>query len=171
MENTTIWYKVSDFIKALPSLIMDTFFWLLFSFGIIFVNIFIIMGMKSISFNKVIERFDIALCILTTVVCFLVGIIYLMYLSEKKRRFVFAWSIVFAAIAACLSIILMIQIELNTSFFKKGYVKTGLYITFIFSIILALISKYDETNMRDRTYGAESREIDEITIGGKEFKL
>jgi hypothetical protein len=171
MEKVSIWNRLWDFLKALPALIIDTFVWLLLSFGVILMNIFIIMGMNSQSFITVVERLDITLCILTTIVCFLAGIIYMMYSNEKKRKYVFSFSISFAFLAAALSIVSMIQIEIENSFFSKTYLKFGMYTALIFSILLALISKYDETNIKDRDYGRKSREIGTVTIDGENFKL
>lgn len=171
MVNFSIWQRLCDFFKSLPTLIMDTIVWLILSFGVIFMNIFIIMGMNSLTFNKVIERLDITLCILTTIVCFLAGIIYSMYSNEKKRKYIFGLSIIFAFIAAALSIVSMIQMEIKDSIFNTTYLKYGMYITLIFSVLLALISKYDEAGLKDRDYGRKSREIDTVSVEGKKFKL
>ncbi|AIW84348.1 putative membrane protein [Bacillus mycoides] len=151
---------------------METFFWLLLSFGLIPINIFIIRGIQSQSLNTALERADITLCILTTIVCFLAGIIYSMYSNERKRKYVFGFSIIFMLIASCLSIILMIENEIkNHLAFNDGFIKYGMYVTFGFTVLLALISKYDEASMKDRQYGSKSREIDSVKIKGENFKL
>lgn len=164
--------KCWAFIISLPYLIMETFLWLFFSYGILLGNIIIIKGIQHLPFTEIIERPDVLNNILTTTVCFLVGIIYMMYCySSKSRRLFFAFAIGGAFVAAAWSIIMIIQIELNWSFFDTNYIRYGMIGSTIAAIMLALISKYDETKVNDQKYANNSRDIDTVSVDGRDLNI
>jgi cytochrome bd-type quinol oxidase subunit 2 len=164
--------KILNFISMVPSLIMDTFLWLFFSYGVIVGNIFIIKGVKSEKLNTILERLDVLNSILTTNICFLVGMIFMMYSDkENPRKYFFAFSIIAAIISASLSIILIIQMEIKKDFFDINYIKFGMFSTFLFSILLALISKYDESKVQAQKYANKSRDLNEVKIKGKKLNI
>lgn len=163
--------KIWLFIKTLPQLLADTFMWLSLSYVSILINIILIMGINSIDFLSASKRLDILSCIFTTNVCFLVGIIYNMYITDyKKRKYVFGFTIFTAIVSTVLSVLVIIKTE--TSFhFDMNIVYFCVIGVLVLSVLFALISKYDEKNAMIQDLAKQSRGIQTVNIDGKDFKV
>jgi len=90
---------------------------------------------------------------------------------DKNRKLVYLTSIVTYAVTLILFTISIIQLEQNTSIFSLVIFQYAIGIIFLISIILGLISKYDEVEAYSRLRAKQAIKVGETEIKGQKIKI
>ncbi|WP_157603735.1 hypothetical protein [Polaribacter atrinae] len=109
--------------------------------------------------------------IIATNSCIITSLLHLFYLNEKKREFTFVGSIICILISVALYVLSLVQVELQNQFIDISIYEWGAYLTLAFSILLILISKYDEVQAISEFKAKESRNTSKTTVNGKNVKV
>lgn len=167
MINENFLDNLKGFIINIPGTLKETAIWFISSYLISIINILIIWGMRK-NFELDLNIINI---ILVTNAGFLTSIFLLLYLSEKKRKTVFTLAIIIYVITITLFSISIVQIESNTDIFTYEVYQTSAIVLFGFSILLGLISKYDEVEALSKLRAKKAKTITTTTIGTTKVKL
>jgi len=159
--------KLQGFIFNIPATLRETLIWFISSYLISIINIAIIWGMRK-NFGLDLNIINI---ILVTNAGFLTSVFLLLYLSEKKRKTIFTLAIIIYVITITLFSISIVQIESKTNIFTYGVYKISALVLFGLSILLGLISKYDEVEAISKLRANKAKTIKSTTIGDTEIKL
>lgn len=168
MDWNSIYERIKIFVLNLPSTLKETFIWLLVSYLIPIINIGIIWGIQQQAFEIDLGILSI---ILVTNACFLTALIYQVYANDKKRKLINLLGISTFVITVVLFTVSIIQIEKEESIFTLKVYEQGSYLTLIMSILLGLISKYDEVEAASRDRASKGKGKKETNFGGKKVKL
>ncbi|MES2797044.1 MAG: hypothetical protein V4683_13830 [Bacteroidota bacterium] len=138
------------------------------SYIIPLLNIFILWGIRR---DEFVIDINIVSIIIATNSCIITSLLHLFYQNDKKREMTYVVSVLAIVISVALYVLCLIQVELKNDFIKIDIYKYGSYTTLAISILLLLISKYDEveaisTYRADKGKGTTTTEID-----GKQIKL
>ena len=165
------WKKLLERIKVflfnVPATLKETFIWFIMSYLIPLLNILIIWGIRQ---SLVIDM-SILNIILVTNAGFLTALFYLTFSLDKNRKLVYLTSIVTYAVTLILFTISIIQLEQNTSIFSLVIFQYAIGIIFLISIILGLISKYDEVEAYSRLRAKQAIKVGETEIKGQKIKI
>jgi hypothetical protein len=125
------------FLKFIPSTIKKTSIWLIISYLIPIINIFIIWGIRKVL------TFDINILniILVTNACFITSLVFLI---DKKREITNVLNVITLVFSIVLFAFSIAQMELKTQIFSEALYKGGALFTFILAILIGLVSKYDQ---------------------------
>jgi len=167
MNKDEVINNIKGFIFNIPATIKETSIWFISSYLISIINILIIWGMRQ-NFELDLNIINI---ILVTNAGFLTSIFLLLYLSEKKRKTIFVLAIIIYVITITLFSISIVQIENKTNIFTYDIYKISTIVLFGFSILLGLISKYDEVEALSKLRAKDAKNIENTTIGNKKVKL
>ena len=96
---------------------------------------------------------------------------HLFYLNEKKREFTFVGSIICILISVALYVLSLVQVELKNNFIDLKVYEWGAYLTLSCSILLLLISKYDEEQAISEFKASESKKSNSTTVDGKNIAI
>lgn len=168
MEDYNIWERIWIFIKSIPSTLKETFIWFGLTYFIPIVNIGIIWAMRREEFGLDLSILNI---IIVTNACFLTSIFNFLHSSDKKRKLINMISIITYAISIVLFSISIIQIAMKSSIFEIDIYMSGTWITFIISLFLGLICKYDEVGAISINRAQKSKETKATEIEGHKVKL
>lgn len=155
------------FIFNIPATLKETLIWFISSYLISIINILIIWGMRK-NFGLDLNIINI---VLVTNAGFLTSVFLLLYLSEKKRKTIFTLAIIIYVITITLFSISIVQIESETNIFTYKVYEISAIILFGLSILLGLISKYDEVEALSKLRAKKAKTIQSTTIGNTEIKL
>lgn len=166
------WKKLGERIKVfllnIPGTIKETFTWLLISYLIPIINIGIIWGIKQSEFTFNINVLSI---VLVTNACFLTSLFYLAYSNKGDRKVLNTISIAFYALTLTLFVVSTIEIIKQLDIFPIKIYQIGTIITLIVSVILGLISKYDEQVAFSKIVAKNSKDKTNTNIGNKNVKI
>ena len=109
--------------------------------------------------------------IIATNSCIITSLLHLFYLNEKKREFTFVGSIICILISVALYVLSLVQVELKNSFIDIRVYEWGAYLTLGFSILLILISKYDEVQATSEFKANESKKSNSTTVEGQNVPI
>lgn len=168
IEWDKLFERVKIFLLNIPGTIKETFTWLLISYLIPIINIGIIWGVKQDKFGYSV---DILSIVLVTNACFLTSLFYLAYANKKDRKVLNTISIAFYALTLTLFVVSTIEINAIKELFPLKLYKTGTVITLIASVLLGLISKYDEQVAYSKSRASKSKEKSTTNIGDKSIKI
>lgn len=168
MDWNNIFERIKIFVIHLPSTFKETFIWLSISYLIPIINIGILWGIQRNNFKI---NLGILSIILVTNACFLTALIYQVYTNDKKRKLINIFGIVTFVITVVLFTVSIIQIEKNQSIFALDLYEKGSYLTLFLSILLGLISKYDEVEAQSKERAKKAKETKETSVGDKTIKL
>ena len=160
--------QVKQFFLNLPITLKKTIIWLIISYIIPIINILIVWGLKKENFTI---DLNISSIILVTNTCFVTAVIHLMYLNDRRREFTNILNIITIIVTVGLFSLSIVQIETKSNFFITEIYKNGAYITLGFSIILGLISKYDEIEIQSIKRAQIAQKTKSTNIGNKEVSL
>lgn len=158
--------QIINFIKVLPILLAETFIFLLLSYGAIAINIMVLVMITPNNIFTVINRSDILNSVLTTSICFMAGIILA---NTHSRRYLSVCGSIFAVLAATLSALFLVEAENHISL--NSYINYAVAVIFTFSVLMALISKYDETKIDNQRYADESRRTNNAKLPQGELHI
>lgn len=96
---------------------------------------------------------------------------HLFYLNDKKREFTFVGSIICILISVALYVLSLVQVELKNPFIDISVYEWGAYLTLAFSILLLLISKYDEVQAISEFKASESKKNKSTTVDGQNVAI
>lgn len=162
-----VFERIKVFLFNVPETLKETFIWFFMSYLIPLLNILIIWGIRK---NLVIDM-SILNIILVTNAGFLTTLFYLTFSIDKKRKMVYLTSIVIYAVTLILFTISIIQLEQKSSIFSLGIFQYSIGISFFISIVLGLISKYDEVEAFSKLRAGQARKIKETEINGRKIKI
>lgn len=168
LQITELGQKVWLFIKNIPHILKETFIWLLLTYLLPLVNISILGCMNR---YPILTNLNVLNIVLVTNGCFLTSILSIFLSNKNKRKLMTTLCIAFYVVTITLFIISIIQIEFTINIFDIKIYQWGTVVTSIISVIIALLTKYDETMAESVNRADESRKIDETLIEGKEVKL
>ncbi|OAD40672.1 hypothetical protein LPB303_16845 [Polaribacter atrinae] len=160
--------RVLLFIKNIGRVLKKSLIWLIISYIIPLLNILILWAMRKNDFTVDISVVSI---IIATNSCIITSLLHLFYLNEKKREFTFVGSIICILISVALYVLSLVQVELQNQFIDISIYEWGAYLTLAFSILLILISKYDEVQAISEFKAKESRNTSKTTVNGKNVKV
>lgn len=160
---------VLSFILHIPATLRETSIWFLISYIIPIVNIGILWAMKRNNFEF---NLPILSIIIVTNACFLTALIYQQTnQTEKKRKIINTISIITLIITVVLFAISTIDLEKKDKIFAVDIYQFGSISTLLISIILGLVSKYDEVEAESKDRARKAKETTVTTIGDKQVKL
>jgi EamA domain-containing membrane protein RarD len=159
--------RLQGFFFNIPATLKETSIWFISSYLISIINILIIWGMRK-NFGLDLNIINI---ILVTNAGFLTSVFLLLYLSDKKRKTIFTLAIIIYVITITLFSISIVQIESQTDIFTYEIYKISAIVLFGLSILLGLISKYDEVEAMSKLRAKKAKTIKSTTIGNTEIKL
>lgn len=166
--NLTFWERTKLFFKNIGKVLKKSIIWLIISYIIPLFNIFILLAMRK-------DDFEIDLSIITIIIAtnssIITSLLHLFYLNEKKREFTYVGSVICILVSVGLYVLSLVQIELQNNFIDISIYKWGAYITLAFSILLLLISKYDEIQAISEQKAKESRATNNVNVNGQNVKL
>lgn len=160
--------RVLLFIKNLGRVLKKSLIWLIISYIIPLLNILILWAMRKNDFTVDISIVSI---IIATNSCIITSLLHLFYLNEKKREFTFVGSIICILVSVALYVLSLVQVELQNQFIDISIYEWGAYLTLAFSILLILISKYDEVQAISEFKAKESRNTSNTTVNGQKVKV
>ncbi len=70
-----------------------------------------------------------------------------------------------------LYVLSLVQVELKNSFIDQNVYEWGAYLTFAFSILLLLISKYDEIQVVSESKANESKKNNSTNVDGQNVAI
>lgn len=168
MDWNNIFERIKLFVIHIPSTLKETFIWLSISYLIPIINIGIIWGIQQSRFKLSLGILSI---ILVTNACFLTALIYQVYTNDKKRKLINIFGIITFVITVVLFTVSIIEIEQKISIFSIDLYKKGSYATLFLSILLGLISKYDEVEAESKERAKKGKETKQTSVGDKTIKL
>jgi hypothetical protein len=160
--------RVFLFIKNIGKVLKKSLIWLIISYIIPLLNILILWAMRKSDFDVDINIISI---IIATNSCIITSLLHLFYLNEKKREFTFVGSIICILVSIALYVLSLVQVELQNQFIDISVYEWGAYLTLAFSILLILISKYDEVQAISEFRGNQSRNTSSTTVNGQKVKV
>lgn len=160
--------RIKIFLINIPGTLQETFTWLLISYLIPLINIGIIWGIQQDDFKYDINVLSI---VLVTNACFLTSLFYLAFSNKSDRKILNTISIAFYAITLTLFSISTIELVKEFDIFPLKVYQFGTVITLCISIILGLISKYDEQIAFSKVRAKNSRDKSNTNIGEKNVKI
>jgi len=160
--------RVLLFIKNIGKVLKKSLIWLIISYIIPLLNILILWAMRKNDFTVDISVVSI---IIATNSCIITSLLHLFYLNEKKREFTFVGSIICILVSVALYVLSLVQVELQNQFINISIYEWGAYLTLAFSILLILISKYDEVQAISEFKAKESRNTSNTTVNGQNVKV
>jgi len=160
--------RIKIFLLNVPGTLRETFTWLLISYLIPLINIGIIWGIQQDEFKYDTNVLSI---VLVTNACFLTSLFYLAFSNKSDRKILNTISIAFYAITLTLFAISTIELVKELDIFPLKVYQFGTVITLGVSIILGLISKYDEQIAFSKVRAKNSRNKSDTNIGDKNIKI
>ena len=160
--------RVLLFIKNIGGVLKKSLIWLIISYIIPLFNILILWAMRKNDFSIDISIISI---IITTNSSIITSVLHLFYLNEKKREFTFVGSIICILMSVALFVLSLVQVELGNQFIDISIYEWGAYLTLAFSILLILISKYDEVQAISQFRAKEGRNTTNTTVNGQKVKV
>ena len=109
--------------------------------------------------------------VLVTNASFLTSLFYLAYANKDNRKILNTISITFYALTLTLFVVSTIEIVISENLFTLKIYKTGTLITLLASLILGLISKYDEQVALSKARASKSKEKTSTNLGDKNIKI
>lgn len=159
--------NIQGFIFNIPVILRETSIWFISSYLISIINILIIWGMRK-DFGLDLSIINI---VFVTNAGFLTSVFLLLYLSEKRRKTIFTLAIIIYVITITLFAISIVQIESKINIFTDEIYERSAMILFGLSILLGIISKYDEVEAMSKLRAKKSTSKKSTTIGNTEIKL
>jgi hypothetical protein len=156
------------FLKNIGKVLKKSMIWLFISYIIPLLNILILWAMRKANFKIDISVITI---IIATNSCIITSLLHLFYLNEKKREFTFVGSIICILISVALYVLSLVQVELKNEFIDLKVYKWGSYLTLAFSILLLLISKYDEVQAVSEFKASESKKSNSTIVDGQNVAI
>ncbi|MCR9182575.1 MAG: hypothetical protein NXH73_06585 [Flavobacteriaceae bacterium] len=163
-----IFERIKVFIFSIPGTLKETFSWLLISYLIPIINIGIIWGIKQDEFVYSLEILSI---ILVTNACFLTSLFYLAFSNKSERKTLNTIAIAFYVLTITLFVVSTVEIIALKDLFPLKIYKSGTILTLVVSVILGLISKYDEQIALSKERAKSSKEKKSTEVGGKNIKI
>lgn len=160
--------RILLFFKNIGKVLKKSLIWLVISYIIPLLNILILWAMRKANFSIDISVISI---IIATNSCIITSLLHLFYLNEKKREFTFVGSIICILASVALYVLSLVQVELKNSFIDLSIYEWGAYLTLAFSIVLLLISKYDEVQAVSEFKAIESRKSSSATVNGENVSI
>ena len=160
--------RIILFFKNFGKVLKKSFIWLIISYIIPLLNILMLWAMRKANFTI---DMSIVSIIIATNSCIITSLLHLFYLNEKKREFTFVGSIICILISVALYVLSLVQVELKNSFIDIRVYEWGAYLTLGFSILLILISKYDEVQATSEFKANESKKSNSTTVEGQNVPI
>jgi len=160
--------SIKIFLVTIPHMLREMAIWLVISYIIPIINIGIIWGIKQSKFAFNLTTLNI---ILVTNACFLTALIYQVYTNEKKRKLINIIGICTLIITVVLFTVSIIEMEQKLVIFDLSLYSKGAWSTLIISILLGLISKYDEVKALSKKRANDGKEKKETVVGDKKVTL
>jgi len=167
MDIKLLFNKIKIFLLNIPETLQETFSWFIMSYLVSIINIGIIWGINS-NFSININILNI---ILVTNAGFLTSLFFLTYSLEKKRKFIYTLTIITYVITIVLFTISIVQIEIVKNIFSLNVYTISVILTFLISILLGLISKYDEVAALSKIRAKEAKGLSQTELAGKKVAL
>lgn len=156
------------FLQNVPETLGESFLWLIFTFFLPAAQVFlkyILTG--SFELSK-----DTMCILLVAIVSLYVSINMLNLSNNKKRKLVLAFSIIGYGVSSFLFSILKTEaIKDTTLIYSDRIVRISVIVLFSLSVILALISKYDEVSANSRRLAEQGKGKKETQVGGKKYDI
>ncbi len=156
------------FLINIPGTLKETFSWLLISYLVPIINIGIIWGIKQ---DKFVYSIDIISIILVTNACFLTSLLYLAFNNKTDRKTLNTIAIAFYVLTITLFVVSTVEMASLNNLFPLKIYRTGTILTLIVSIILGLISKYDEQIALSKERAKKAKEKTSTKLDNKNIKL
>jgi hypothetical protein len=160
--------RIILFLKNIGKVLKKSLIWLIISYIIPLLNILILWAMRRSNFSIDITIITI---IIATNSCIITSLLHLFYLKEKKREFTYAVSIICIIISVALYVLSLVQVELENSFIDQNVYEWGAFLTCAFSILLLLISKYDEIQVVSESKANESKKNNSTNVDGQNVAI
>lgn len=160
--------RIFLFFRNIGKVLKKSLIWLVISYIIPLLNILILWAMRKANFSVDISVTSI---IIATNSCIITSLLHLFYLNEKKREFTFVGSIICILTSVALYVLSLVQVELNNTFIDLSIYEWGAYLTLAFSIILLLISKYDEVLAVSEFKAKQSRKSNSTNVDGQNVSI
>lgn len=160
--------RIKIFFLNIPGTVKETFTWLLISYLIPLINIGIIWGIQQDDFKYDVNVLSI---VLVTNACFLTSLFYLAFSNKSDRKVLNTIAIAFYAITLTLFAISTIELIKKLDIFPLKVYQYGTTITISVSVLLGLISKYDEQIAFSKVRAKNSRDKSDTKIGDKNVKI
>lgn len=159
---------ICTFIKNVPETLGESILWLIFTFFLPAAQVFlkyILTGSFELSKDT--------MCIfLVAIVSLYVSINMLNLSNRKKRKVVLAFSIIGYGVSSFLFSILKAEtIKETTLIYSDKTVTISVVSLFFLSVLLALISKYDEVSANSRRIAEQGKDKKEAQIGKEKFNI
>lgn len=167
MENEQI-EKIKIFFLNFGKTLKKSAIWLVISYIIPFLNIFILWSIRRDNFSIDINIVSI---IIATNSCIITSLLHLFYQNDKKREISYVISVLAIVVSVALYVLCLLQVELKSDFIKIDIYRYGSYATLAVSVILLLISKYDEIEASSTYRADKGKEASEVEFDGKKIKL
>ena len=159
--------NIQGFIFNIPVILRETSIWFISSYLISIINILIIWGMRK-DFGLDLNIINI---VFVTNAGFLTSVFLLLYLSEKRRKTIFTLAIIIYVITITLFAISIVQIESKINIFTDEIYERSAMILFGLSILLGIISKYDEVEAASSLRAKNGKNTNETQVGDKKVTL
>lgn len=160
--------RVKVFFLNLPATIRETFTWLIVSYLIPLINIGIIWGLKKEAY---IYSIDILSIVLVTNACFITSLFHLAFSNKNNKKLLTTISIVFYVITITLFVVSTIEMVIQQDLFSLKLYQYGTLLTLLVSILLALISKYDEQVAISKIRAQQGKDKNSTIVGDKSIRL
>lgn len=152
------------FLKYIPSTIKKTSIWLIISYLIPIINVAIIWGIRS----KFSLDINILSIILVTNACFITSLVFLI---DKKRELINVLNTMTLVVSIVLFAFSVAQIELHTHILGDSVYKGGAIITLVLSILIGLVSKYDEVEALSLEMAQKGKSKTKTKVGDQDVDL
>lgn len=156
------------FFMNIGKVLKKSLIWLIISYIIPLLNIFILYAIRKADF---VIDISVVTIIIATNSCIITSLLHLFYLNEKKREFTFVGSVICILASVALYVLSLVQVELKNPFIDIEVYEWGAYLTLAFSILLILISKYDEVQAISEFKASESKKSNSTTVDGQNVAI
>lgn len=160
--------KIKIFFLNFVKTLKKSAIWLTISYIIPLLNIFILWSIRQDNFTIDI---NIVTIIIATNSCIITSLLHLFYQNDKKREMAYVISILTIVVSVALYVLCLLQVELKSDFIKIDVYRIGSFATLAISILLLLISKYDEVEAYSTYRADKGKETTTTEIDGKQIKL
>ena len=160
--------KIKIFFLNFGKTLKKSAIWLTISYIIPLLNIFILWSIRRDNFAIDINIVSI---IIATNSCIITSLLHLFYQNDKKREMAYVLSVLTIVVSVALYVLCLLQVELKNDFIKIDIYKYGSYVTLAISVLLLLISKYDEVQAISEYKANKSKKNNSTTVDGQDVAI
>ncbi|QOJ29814.1 MAG: hypothetical protein HRU80_13410 [Ignavibacteriales bacterium] len=160
--------KIKIFFLNFGKTLKKSVIWLMISYIIPLLNILILRGIRR---DEFVIDINILSIIIATNSCIITSLLHLFYQNEKKREMAYVVSVLTIVISVALYVLCLLQVELKNDFIQIEIYKFGSFTTLAVSILLLLITKYDEVEALSIYRADKGKGTTTTEIEGKKIKI